>query len=434
MDKPVIIVRKKLDCEHLLGQFCDSSNYDLMITEDTDLYAETLDDSLTEDNIIFKYRKNTFTEEEQRSAYEGLRDAAVQSQNRGLAAGPRGERLHADGRGGRDWVTNYQLDVLDWLSRPDNILDDSLTLDDIVKRAKNNNEVDTRGNVWLRSAVLKDYTEYDGWFDKWVKGLHNKSRKEQRKEADNVKQKYISDTNYAQSVMSGIAGYFDRYPRIPYGRPTSYTEKNPDKFVKCFPYVKKLEQVFKEELPRRWKNQRKAANDIDKKFTIDGSVYTTLTVNHNWRTAAHRDAGDLNDGFSNITAFTGPEKKGWQGAEFILPEYRVAIKLEPCDLLLVNNHAGIHANNPLIGDENDRLTIVAYFREKMAELKSWEYELLRKQFVDERRLNKNHQLQRSLWNGVSEAMWESQEWYDYMKKNNMNDPYLIEKVSLDLFF
>jgi hypothetical protein len=104
-------------------------------------------------------------------------------------------------------------------------------------------------------------------------------------------------------------------------------------------------------------------------------------------------------------------------------------------MLLVNNHEGIHGNDELIGDDNDRMTIVAYFREKMLELKSWEYENLRKQFVDERRLDKSHKFQRPLWNGVSPGMWEDQEWYDYMKTHNIPNPYAKqETASLDAFF
>ena len=104
-------------------------------------------------------------------------------------------------------------------------------------------------------------------------------------------------------------------------------------------------------------------------------------------------------------------------------------------MLLVNNHEGIHGNDALIGDDNDRMTIVAYFREKMLELKSWEYENLRKQFVDERRLNKDHKLQRPLWNGVSPNMWDDQEWFDYLKAHNVPNPYAKEfSASLDAFF
>ena len=71
----------------------------------------------------------------------------------------------------------------------------------------------------------------------------------------------------------------------------------------------------------------------------------------------------------------------------------------------------------------------------MTDLKSWDYEQLRKQFVDERRLNKDHKLQRPLWNGVSAGMWDDQEWFDYMKAHNITDPYAVESVStLENFF
>lgn len=427
-----VLIRKKIDCEHVLGTFIKRADYtDILIDEDCDLYAEALDGETSEANIIFKFRKNVFSKEECDNAYAGLRDAAVESQNRGIAAGPRAEKL-----GGRDWVTEYHHDILDYLLRPDNALIEDESIESIRNRYKNGTKKDdTRGKVWLRNEVLKKYDQYDGWFDKWVDSLHNYPESEKRKQAQYVVDNYISDTNYATAVMSGIAGYFDRYPRIPYGRATSYTEKNPEKFALSFPYLEKLNSQFKELLPERWTKQKAAADRVDSRFLIGETVFTTLTVNHNWRTACHRDAGDLHEGFSNICGITGPEGKGWRGAEFILPEYRVSINLQPGDMLLVNNHAGIHGNDELIGEDNDRLTIVAYFREKMLELKSWEYENLRKQYVEERRLNSDHPLQRKLWNGISPGMWDEQEWYDYLKSHNIENPYpATNKSSLEDFF
>ena len=431
-----VLVRKKIDSEETLGTFITCKEYtDRIITEDCDLYAETIDGKLSEENIIFKFRKNVFTKEEMDMAYAGLRDAATESQNRGMAAGPRGDQLGQEGRGNRDWVTPEQLEILSFLARPLNTFEDGTTIQSIRDSHKKGSKDETRGQVWLRSAVTKKYPEYHGWFDKWLAGTHNLSREEQIKEAEYVIKNYISDTNYAQSVMSGIAGYFDRYPRIPHGRVCAYNDKNPEKFKLAFPYLNKLNSQFRELLPIRWGNQRREADKLDKRFLVDDTVFTTLTVNHNWRTACHRDAGDLHEGFSNICGITGPEGKGWKGAEFILPEYRIGINLQPGDMLLVNNHGGIHGNDELIGDDNDRLTLVCYFREKMVDLKSWEYEMLRKQFVEERRLNKDHKLQRPLWNGVSPGMWDDQEWFDYMKKHNMPDPYAKEAAaSLDAFF
>ena len=418
-----VLVRSKTDSEEVLGTFISSNYYDRVIDVDCDLYASNPTGVNDESNIIFKYRKNVFTKEEQDAAYAGLREAATESQNRGMAAGPRGNQLGQEGRGNRDWVTAEQIEILSFLTRPLNTLDDETTVESIKESHKRGSKEETRGQVWLRSEVTKVYSEYHGWFEKWLGDVINMSREEQIKEAKYTIDTYISDTNYAQSVMSGIAGYFDRYPRIPYGRETSYTEKNREKFALCYPYLQKLNSQFAKLIPNRWKAQNEQASKLDPRFRIDGTVFTTLTVNHNWRTACHRDAGDLTTGFSNICGVTGPEGKGWRGGQFILPEYRIAINLQPGDMLLVNNHEGIHGNDELIGDDNDRMTIVAYFREKMVDLQSWDYENLRKQYIDERRLNKDHPLQRTLWNGVSPGMWEDQEWFAYMKAHNMTDPY-----------
>ena len=431
-DVAVIYADNTYDCEHLLGQFIGEESYDLLITEDTDVYSPTMDGSKTEENVVAMFRKNVFTKEELELCYEGLIGAATQSQNRGLAAGPRGEILKAESRGGREWVTPFQILALEYLTRADNELVEAVSLKEFRRLNESKKaEEETRGYVWLRSKVMLEHDPYFGWFDNWLNRLDNLSRDEQRKEAEYVRDNYISATNYAQSVMSGVAGYYSRYPRIPYGRATAFTEKNPESFAKSFPYLRKLNHCFSELLPNRYSNQRAAADKLDKRFLIDDTVFTTLTVNHNFRTACHRDAGDLDTGFSNLSALG----KGWDGAELILPQYRVAVKLEPGDLLLVANHTAIHANAPLAGDNPDRMTIVAYFREDMLETKGWEYEQLRKQYVDERRLNEKHPLWRPLWNGVSPNMWDDQEWFDYMEANNVANPYLKEEsASLDAFF
>jgi hypothetical protein len=77
----------------------------------------------------------------------------------------------------------------------------------------------------------------------------------------------------------------------------------------------------------------------------------------------------------------------------------------------------MHGNTPieLLDEEAERISLVVYFREKMLELGSKEYEDCRYDFVESRRLNKEHPEQRELWNGVSAGMWESEEWYDYLR-------------------
>jgi hypothetical protein len=402
----IIVAKNKLDCEHLLGQFLDESHFDTVINEDTDCYFFSED----EQNIAFKFRKNFFTKEEQEQAYLGLREAALPTQNRGLAAGPKGEKC-----GGRDWATEFQLRVFDLFQKEEentavevNIRDEVAILRERYKDVET-----TRGLVWL-SALVK---QNNFVFEEWLEGVLTLSVAERKEIAKETRKKYISDTTYANQVYSGIAGWFDRYPRIPYGRATAYTQNSYDKFELSFPFLQSLDRGFSELLPQRHAAQRAAADKIDPAFLVPETVFTTITVNKTFRTAAHRDAGDFSNGLSNLLVLSN--NGNYSGGYLILPEVRVAVNVRPGDLLLVNNHEYIHGNTPIeLHDETaERISLVCYLREKMLELGTKEYEDHRYNYVESRRKNPEHPLQRYLWNGISEGMWEEKEWYDYLRKH-----------------
>lgn len=424
----VIVAKSKIDCEHLLGQFLDESHFDVLIEEDTDCYMPPNCDPATvsacelkqdcsscavgadERRVAFKFRKNYFSKEEQESAYLGLRAAAQQSQNRGLAAGPKGAKLQ-----GRDWVSEYQHDILDALLEDDysTLVEGVNRIDEIKEYHKNNKTVSTRGNVWLSSKTQAD----NFVFDDWLEEVRNLPSAERRAETQRIISAYISATTYANPVFSGVAGYYDRYPRIPYGRPTAYTKDNYDDFAKGFPFLRSLDKGFKDLMPWRWGNQRAAADKLDPRFLVADTVFTTITVNKTFRTAAHRDAGDLNTGLSNLLVLSN--NGNYTGGYLVFPEYRIAVNVRPGDLLLVNNHEIIHGNTPIVlgDDDAERISLVCYFREGMLDLGSWEYEQMRYQYVEDRRKNVEHKLWRPLWNGVSANMWSEQEWYDYLLVN-----------------
>jgi len=407
----VILASNKQDCEHLLGQFLDESHYDTLIEEDTDCYDVTGvgSDGVDESRIAFKFRKNFFSKKEQEQAYIGLRDAATQSQNRGLAAGPKGEKCLQ-----REWVTEFQYQVLKDLMSIDSIemydVKDSIEL----IRRKTEGKESSRGLVWLASEVEKHQFSFDAWIKKIVTF---DDVKKINQEANSVMNTFVSDTTYANPVFSGIAGWFDRYPRIPYGRATAYTEHHYDKFEKSFPFLQSLNKGFKKLLPKRWTAQKAAIDKIDSRFVVPGTVFTTITVNKTFRTAAHRDAGDFSDGLSNLLVLSNDGN--FTGGYLIFPEYRIAVNVRPGDLLLVNNHEIIHGNTEIIpgSKESERISLVCYLREKMLELGSYEYENLRYKFVEDRRKNKEHKLWNKKWNGISPGMWDSQEWYDYIISN-----------------
>lgn len=445
------------NCEHQLGTYMEDTDYDFVVEEDTDFYAPPSCDVLkaqscdrncsncvNEDDIIFIFRKNVFNEKEQQGAYEGLVGAALPTQNRGLAAGPKGAK-----QGGRDWVTDEQIEIMNhFIDSSQSLFDDG---NDPIKRIKQKyqekKDEPTRGIVWLRSKIQDAGYNYDTFFEDKIQEWKTMSVESASKDANKIKKEYISDTTYANQVLSGIAGFYDRYPRIPYGRATSYTEHNYETYQKCYPFMEKLAEEFKKYLPRRYSVQSKCADKLDRRFRVAGekTPFTTITVNKNFRTAAHRDAGDLHEGFSNLTVVA--KDKHWEGGYLVLPEFRVAVNIRPGDLLLINNHGGIHGNTELRPPEGkkiedmERISLVCYFRENMLELGSWEYESIRRSFVDNRRLNEKHEEWRPFWNGVSAGMWDSQEWYDYLLESGGKEMLLKyhpkaqeKKSSLEEFF
>ena len=422
----VIVAPTKFDAENVIGQFIDDSHYDEVISEDCDFYAPSPygEDPHDESRLIFKFRKNAFTEKEYVEAYLGLVDAAQPQTNRGLAAGPRGETT-----GARDFVKAVEFDILRHFmtDRTSTVYEDDTTDAQYIERirakhASGQAKEETRGVVWRRGAVEDAGLEYGQWFDQWVDQMCSLPKEVQLERAKDIYEKFISDTSYAAAVNSGVAGYYDRYPRFPYGRVTSYSAANP-KWEMAFPYLKRLNEYFRDLVPGKYAAQKRAADKLDPRFLVPDTVFTTITVNKNFRTAAHRDAGDLSEGFSNLAALTGPDGKGWTGAYLTFPEYRVAVNVRPGDLLLVNNHEGIHGNSAITSpiEESDRCTLVCYFRENMMELGSWEYENTRKEFVESRRLNKEHADWRAGWNGVSPGMWTSREWYDFCTEKGGSD-------------
>jgi hypothetical protein len=185
----------------------------------------------------------------------------------------------------------------------------------------------------------------------------------------------VSNTSYAQKVESGIIGYFDRYPRIPYCRLTAFNLHHPEKFALALPLIKTIDNLFKKEMPDRYAAQLKMVRKTSQDFVIHGTSFSTVTVNRNFRTACHKDVGDLAEGFGVMTCFSAGN---YQGGYLVFPKYRVAVNMRTRSLLLANVHEW-HGNSPIVGVRNcyERISLVLYYREKMAECGSAEEEMER---------------------------------------------------------
>lgn len=410
----------KLDCEELLGTFIDERHYDRLIESDVDFYG--VPDVNGDSEKLFVFRKNYFTQEEQDSAYDNLHQAATVSENRGLATGSKEGYLNSNKPGERQFVTNYQWEVMDAIRAGGKsaLIDDG----DAIKaiRLKYPDDISRRTTAGSSKTFPWVIRRMNGEkifdFDAWVDSIMPLSKVERVERLDTITT-MISTTNFADKCFSGVAGYFDRYVRHPYGRAASYSEKNP-KWVLSFPYLRKLSYAYEVLVPERWRRQKECCDKIDQGFVIPGTVFTTVTVNRTFRTAAHRDSGDLSTGFSNLGVVSNG--KDFSGGYLIFPEYRVAINVRPGDLLLVNNHEGIHGNTPIVLEEEgaNRISLVCYFREGMLECGEKVYEEYRREFTFERYKKAND----PRFNGVTPGMFVSGEWYDWLRQKPEGERYL----------
>lgn len=188
----------------------------------------------------------------------------------------------------------------------------------------------------------------------------------------------VSSTTQVKPEMepnTGIAGYYDRYPRIPYCRQTAYNVNNPEKFERAIPFFQRAAQGFKQHVPERFEKQMSVARETVQDWVISETPFTTVTVNLNWQTACHTDSGDYEEGFGVMPVISAGD---YDGAYFIQPKFKTAYDCRTGDLLMNDVHEW-HGNGPFHSSEGyyERLSVVLYYREEMAECGTPEEELQR---------------------------------------------------------
>lgn len=203
-------------------------------------------------------------------------------------------------------------------------------------------------------------------------GLLDYGTNTKRKIADTNKFRYkplkkngtISRTSYAgKQISSGIIGFFDRYPRIPYCRTTAYNLKYPARFSAAVPLLQQISSVFASEEPVRHAAQMEIVKETHHDWIIHGTAFTTITVNKNWQTAVHKDAGDYAPGMGVMAVL---ENGLYDGGYLVFPAFRVAVDIRMGDVLISDVHE-YHANTAMIGKSAgwERLSLICYYRANM---------------------------------------------------------------------
>jgi hypothetical protein len=178
-----------------------------------------------------------------------------------------------------------------------------------------------------------------------------------------------SRTRQTSPVPSAVVGYLDRAPRIPVCRMTAFTRDHFEEFERARPFIAAVSRAFRDLAPDRWAVQRAFVDQVSSPFVIPGTVFSTLTINRDWRTAAHRDAGDLRTGFGVMTVLAAGAD--YDGFELIFPRYRVAVDVRTGGVCLADVHE-LHGNAPVrwSGGRFVRVSVIAYVRERMRECRS----------------------------------------------------------------
>jgi hypothetical protein len=175
--------------------------------------------------------------------------------------------------------------------------------------------------------------------------------------------------------QSNIIGFYDKADRnlgrgAPKCRLTAFTAKEVDKWNECIPYFQYVDACFRVLVPDRHKAQWNRAHETE--FVVPNTSFSTITINHNWRTALHKDDGDFEGGFGNLMVL---DEGNYDGGYTGFPRYGVCVDVRMGDFLAMDVHDW-HCNTPIIGAKNKdgtdnftRLSVVCYLREKMEKCK-----------------------------------------------------------------
>ncbi|NEO83807.1 MAG: hypothetical protein F6J87_06025 [Spirulina sp. SIO3F2] len=174
---------------------------------------------------------------------------------------------------------------------------------------------------------------------------------------------------------SATVGYFDRYARFPFCRVCRYTEQDKKGWQKFVKVCNVVDAQFRQCAPGHYRRQKALAEATEPAWVIGKTAFTTVTINNNFATACHKDAGDFASGFGCLAYLSTGQVKG---GVLVLPKYRVAVALNSLDVLLFDVHEW-HGNTEITGNKkrSDRITLVFYYRENMIRCGSPEYELER---------------------------------------------------------
>lgn len=221
----------------------------------------------------------------------------------------------------------------------------------------------------LRKGVFSDELINIGWegFFKTAAASRNRGaaagpidmssmywKKRQPVKIDKWSTQYIQDGKVSKmrvnnNVYSSVLGYFEETPFM--GLPcrlTSYTQAFFKYYKKGLPFIRAIDEQFRHLIPDKYSKQLRRITK-DPFYRIKGTAFSSITVNRNFRTALHKDAGDFKDGFGNLTVI---ERGKYHGGYTLFPQYGIGIDLRTSDFLAMDVHEW-HCNTAMYETKED---------------------------------------------------------------------------------
>ena len=363
MPRPKTIRAKQLfsDAEMKLKEghwFTESDIKYPVVNSNTDVYRIDEDGN---EHLLLKFRKSCVPDELIKVGWDSYKDLAKASRGRGASAGPIDtESQYWKKRklvGTKKWSTGY-------LNPKGNELQELYSTLDLPELVIKCSELDLKINpdVTKEECILKIITCEGG----------------------------VSKMKVNNQVASNPIGFYEagkNFADLPC-RLTHFTRTNFEKYNEGLPFIQHIDKMFKKLIPEAHARQNEVAT-ARPHLQIPKTSFSTVTINRNFRTACHRDAGDFKGGFGNLTVM---ERGKYHGGYTIFPQYGIAIDLRNNDFVAMDVHQW-HCNtelyetsedaiynealeaafndNPAVGtvgiyEKYTRISFVCYLREKIA--------------------------------------------------------------------
>ena len=320
-----IIVEKYLtdqEVDNLEGKWIDESYMKFPVIDyNCDVYYK--EDDGTE-KLLLKFRKNSISKNLLRTGWQSYKDLAKPSRGRGASAGP------------------IDKEGVYWKKR------------NIVNTGK-----------WSTGYLTPDGNKMKEELDKLsieelkekMKELDIQYKSEDVKDKDNIihliikKNKGISKMKVNNQVASNPIGFYEaskNFADLPC-RLTHFTRTNFKKYNEGLPFIQKIDSMFKKLIPDAYEKQLTRANEKSH-LKIPETAFSTITINRNFRTALHKDAGDFSEGFGNLTVI---ERGSYQGGYTVFPQFGVGVDVRSGDFLAMDVHQW-HSNTAIFETEEDK--------------------------------------------------------------------------------